>query len=211
MRRSLPFALLLLLAPLVGRAEVDADRVRALLADADGFAELQAMGPELLPTLALLYEAGDSAERVRIAGAFYRLGQPSAEAKRVLLSDVHTDDEGLRLQVQWALGRVSADDEVVRTLLDNMRNDANPLFRDKAACALAHDQIHLQPYQRLALLEGLVDALEDEKLQVRRIALKALQIHTGQDKGFDPRAAPEERAASLLAWRRWLDEYAQNL
>ena len=46
--------------------------------------------------------------------------------------------------MQWALGRVSDDPAVVDVLLENMRNDPNPLFRDKAACALAYDQIHLR-------------------------------------------------------------------
>ena len=47
--------------------------------------------------------------------------------------------------MQWALGRVSDDPDVVDVLLENMQNDPCPLFRDKAACALAYDQIHLAP------------------------------------------------------------------
>ena len=49
-------------------------------------------------------------------------------------------------------------------LLDNMRNDANPLFRDKAACALAYDQIHLTEKQKVRLYEGLINSLNDAKL-----------------------------------------------
>ena len=40
--------------------------------------------------------------------------------KRVLMKDVHTGNQYLRLQVQWALGRVSSDDDVVDVLLENM-------------------------------------------------------------------------------------------
>jgi len=49
------------------------------------------------------------------------------------------------MSVQYALGRVSSDVSVVDALLDNMQNDALLLFRDKAACALAYDQVHLTP------------------------------------------------------------------
>ena len=204
-------ALFSLAAPGAARVEVDAARVRSLLGDYEHFEELEAMGPEVLPVLASLYETASVDDRVHIARTFYRLGWRSAEAKRVLMPDVHTDHESLRLQVQWALGRVSADDDVVAVLLANMRDDANPLFRDKAACALAYDQVHLEEYQQLRLLAGLIEALEDPKPQVRAIALKALEIHTGQTKGFDPHAAADVRSRSLHSWRRWLDEYAANL
>ena len=98
---------------------------------------------------------------------------------------------------------------MVETLVDNMRNDGNPLFRDKAACALANDQIHLTEDQKLRLFQGLVDALRDDKLQVRQIALKALQIQTGQTKSFDP--AAQAREAALQEWTRWLDTYRSHL
>ena len=198
-------ALLLAIAP------VDEARVRALVGDWDRFAELEAMGRDVLPVLARLYEQSDLAERREIANVFYRLGWESPEAKQVLLADLHTADPNLRLSVQWALGRVSGDEDVVPLLLEIMRDDPNPLFRDKAACALASDQIHIDPAQRLRLLAGLVGALEDPKPQVRQIALQALQIHTGQTKGFQPNGQPEARAAAVARWRRWLAEYERNL
>jgi hypothetical protein len=211
MGRWLLLVTLIACFPLSARAEVDEGEVRSLLGDYDRFEELRAMGPEVLPVLAGMYETASVDDRVHIARTFYRLGWPSAAAKRALMPDVHTDHESLRLQVQWALGRVSADDDVVEVLLANMQNDASPLFRDKAACALAYDQIHLEPHQQLRLLEGLIAALDDPKPQVRAIALKALQIQTGQTKGFDPHARADERFRSLAAWRQWLDEYAANL
>jgi hypothetical protein len=192
-------------------ATPDPARVEPLIGDWDRFAEIEAFGPAVLPVLAELYAQAPVEERADIARVFYRLGWQSPEAKRVLMRDVHTPDESLRLSVQWALGRVSRDDEVVETLLQNMRDDGNALFRDKAACALAYDQIHLDPEQRLHLLEGLVDSLEHPKLQVRKISLKALKIHTGQSKGFDPSGSPERRAAAVHRWRRWLDEARANL
>jgi HEAT repeat protein len=206
-------AALLLWPAWLAAAEPDPARVAVLVGDWDRFAELEEMGPELLPVLAALYETEpEPARRREIANVFYRLGLESAEAKQALLRDVDTQDRDLRLAVQWALGRVSGDDDVVPLLLEIMRNDPKPLFRDKAACALAHDQVHLDRAQRIALLEGLVDALEDPKSQVRSIAIKALKVHTGQVKGFQPNGTPEERAEKVKAWRRWLAEYrAQSL
>src|SRR5262249_49426393 len=106
-----------------------------------------------------------------------------------------------------ALGRVSPDIDVVDVLLDNMQNDANPLFRDKAACALAYDQIHLTEKQKVHLYEGLIGDLDDPKLDVRSIAALALNIQTGQTKGFNANAAPAQRQAAIREWRKWLDEY----
>ncbi|MGH9425571.1 MAG: HEAT repeat domain-containing protein [Terriglobia bacterium] len=174
-------------------------------------ANLKALGPGVLPVMVGLYESSDETQRTRIAETFYQLGWKSPEAKRVLMKDVHTSNQYLRLQVQWALGRVSNDNDVVDVLLENMGKDANPLFRDKAACALAYDQIHLTEKQKVRLYEGLIQALSDLKLDVRRIALQALQIHTGQTKGFNPEAQVAERDNSIRQWKRWLEEYKSNL
>jgi HEAT repeat protein len=215
MRPRAHLALALLAAALAAPAAAappDPAAVRALVGDWDRFAELEALGPELLPVLARVYEeTPDPAERREIANVFYRLGQESPEAKVALLRDLHTEHVDLRLSVQWALGRVSGDDDVVPLLLAIMREDPNALFRDKAACALASDQIHLDPTQRAALLRGLVDALEDPKPQVRSIALQALRIHTGQTKGFAAGAPPAQRAAAVDRWRSWLDDYERHL
>jgi HEAT repeats len=170
-----------------------------------------AAGPAALPELVRIYQGSAPAERATLAQVFYNLGWKSEDARRALMADVHTADAALRLQVQWALGRVSDDPAVVDALLENMRNDPVPLFRDKAACALAYDQVHLSAAQRLRLLEGLVGALEDSKLQVRQVALQALSILTRQTKGFVPQGPPASRAAAVAAWRQWLVEYRANL
>ena len=178
---------------------------------ADDLEAIKAMGPSVMPRLARMYGAGDEERRQRLASIFYRLGWKSEEAKDALIKDVHTPNQGLRLEVQWALGRVSNDASVVDVLLDNMQNDAQLLFRDKAACALANDQIHLTPAQKVHLYEGLIRALDDPKMDVRRIAALVLQIQTGQDKGFRFAGPPEARARAVEAWRQWLAEYRSQL
>lgn len=197
-------------APLAVAVPVDADRLRTA-ARAGDWKAIEAMGPSVLPELARIYRASSVAERAQIAQVFYNLGWKSEDAKRALLADVHTADQTLRVQVQWALGRVSDDPAVVDVLLENMRNDPVPLFRDKAACALAYDQIHLAPAQKLRLFEGLVGALDDPKLQVRQVAILALVILTHQDKGYLPNADVAARNNAVAAWRRWLGEYRANL
>jgi len=178
---------------------------------ADDLEAIKAMGPSVMPRLARLYAAGDEEHRQRVATVFYRLGRKSEEAKVALMKDVHTPNQGLRLSVQYALGRVSSDVAVVDVLLDNMQNDAQLLFRDKAACALAYDQVHLTPAQKVHLYEGLIRALDDPKTDVRRIAAQVLQIQTGQDKGFRFAGPPEARARAVEAWRQWLAEYRSQL
>ena len=178
---------------------------------ADDLEAIKAMGPSVMPRLARLYAAGDEEHRQRVATVFYRLGWKSEEAKVALMKDVHTPNRGLRLSVQYALGRVSSDVAVVDVLLDNMQNDAQLLFRDKAACALAYDQVHLTPAQKVHLYEGLIRALDDPKTDVRRIAAQVLQIQTGQDKGFRFAGPPDARARAVEAWRQWLAEYRSQL
>jgi HEAT repeat protein len=188
--------------------------VRAALTplDAIDIDTLKAMGPPVLPHLVRIYESTrDEKARATYAWVFYSLGWKSREARAALLGDVHTGNETLRLQVQWALGRVSDDVEVVGILADIMRNDPNALFRDKAACALAYDQIHLTEKQKVLLYAKLIDGLRDPKPQVRAISILALQIHTGQTKGFVPNADEAARSHAIEAWTRWLAEYEKNL
>ena len=163
--------------------QVSSARVHELVSQRD-IAGLKAAGTGVLPIMAQLYASSDQTQRANIAELFFQLSWKSPEAKQALMKDVHTQNENLRLQVQWALGRVSSDLDVVDVLLANMRNDANPLFRDKAACALAYDQVHLTERQKVRLYEGLIQGLSDSKLDVRHISLLALTIQTGQTKNF---------------------------
>jgi HEAT repeat protein len=208
MRRSLATLVLALCA---AGASVSADDVRALVM-AGNYGAIQRIGPGTMPELVRLYDsASEDAERARLANAFYQLGWKSEDARRALMRDVHTSDPELRISVQYAVGRVSNDPAVVDALLENMQDDVNPLFRDKAACALAYDQIHLTEAQKVRLFTGLIHALGDSKPQVRAIAIQALEIHTGQRKGFAPDAGPSARAAAVVQWQEWLGRYEDSV
>ena len=161
--------------------------------------------------MAQLYERSEEPQRVRIAGLFYQIGMKSEAAERALLRDVHTPNPQLRVSVQYALGRVSHSPVVIATLLDTLQNDDNPVFRDKAACALAYDQIHLTEGQKVYVFEGLIQSLSSPEVQVRAIALQALRVLTGQTKGFHHLAPPEQREQSIALWKQWLEDYRASL
>lgn len=206
----LPAAALLLLALLAPAAAAAAPppdaQVEALVAARD-YGGIEALGEEVLPVLVRLYRAGDAERRADVANVFYSLGWKSEAAAKAMLEDSHTEHRRLRLAVQWALGRVSNDDVVVETLLDTLVHDPEPLFRDKAGCGLASDQIHLTEAQKVRLFERLVDLLESPDPETRDLAIRVLQVHTGQWKGFNAGLPPEQRAKSVARWRQWLDEY----
>ena len=207
-RPALLVAVAILLAATAHAQE--APDVRELVARGDA-AALAAEGAPALDAMARLYREGDRDQRLRLANLFYAIGQLSPAAEAALMEDAATDDVELRIAVQYALGRVSDDDAVVQTLLDSMRHDPRPLVRDKAACALAYDQIHLSERQKVKLYAGLIQALADDQPQVRDIAIRALEIHTGQRKGYRPNAPLDQRQQSILEWQRWLLEYRENL
>jgi len=214
--RAVSLALISLLFLVSARAAVDTAQVQTIITplssvDAARIEQLKKLGPGILPQLTNLYAKSNDDDKAVIAWILYEIGWKSREARVALLRDVHTPNQKLRLQVQWALGRVSDDTEVVDILADIMRNDGNALFRDKAACALAYDQIHLTEKQKVRLFAKLIEGLGDAKPQVRAISIQALKIHTGQDKGFAPDAPSEARAQSIARWKAWLAEYEKNL
>jgi hypothetical protein len=172
---------------------------------------LRSLGTKALPELVRLYRAGDTAQKTRIANLLYQLSWKSPEAANALIRDVKTPDPGLRVAVQYALGRVSDDPRVVDALLQNMMQDPNPFFRDKAACALTYDQVHLSEAEKVRLYEGLIQALSNEDQQIRGIAILSLRTYTGQFKGFRPDAPAGLRQQSIARWKQWLAEYKENL
>ena len=174
--------------------------------------ELQTIGPEAIPALLFLYETGDDPLRIQLAGLFHELAWPSPEVERALVRDMQTRNVELRLAVFYALGRVSSDPAVVEMLLEVLRYDPNPLLRDKAACALAYDQVHLkEPRQKVRLYQGLIQALSSSERQVQALAIQALSILTGETKGFHPAFPPDRQQRSIEMWERWLTEVKAGL
>ncbi len=193
--------------------DLNQDKIDALIAEKKvPIKQIKDMGPKVLPYLVITYKnAIDNLTKAKVAWVFYQLSWRSEEAKAIMLEDIHISDRVLRLQVQWALGRVSDDYVIVQSLVDNMRNDPNPLFRDKAACALASDQIFQAPRQRYLMLKEIIDALEDDNEQVRKIANKALEVNTGQNKGYQYNADLGQRQRAIERWIVWLEEFHENL
>lgn len=181
------------------------------LVEANDAAGLRTLGADAIPSMAWLYGLSDEPERVRIANLFKEMGFKSEVAEQALMRDVHTGNPDLRLAVQYALGRVSDAPEVVDTLLDTLQNDGNPLFRDKAACALAYDQVHLNEAQKVRVYEGLIQALSSPTAQVRAVSIQALSILTGQTKGYHYLLSEERRVRSIEMWQKWLEEYRAKL
>ena len=172
---------------------------------------IEGLGPQVMPLLAKIYRSSESQERADIAAIFYQLGWQSEEAKAALLEDIDTTDERLAVRVEYALGRVSNDDAVVEALLDNLETGASPLIRDKAGCGLAYDQIHLTEEQKVNLYFRLIELLPSENPETRSLAIRVLKVHTGQMKGYLPLLPAPQLNAAIMRWRRWLEEYADNI
>jgi len=196
----------------------DAAQVDAIIAanefhiSPEDLATLKAFGPDVVDHVLQRYQQADEdRQKAKLAAVMWSLGMKNETATDVLLQDIHAGDETLRINVQYALGSLSSSPVVVNALLDNMRNDDNPLFRDKAACTLAYDQIHLDPQQKYFLYRGLIEGLGDEKAQVRDISIRALEIHTGQRFGFAAKSGPQQRSAAITRWNAWLKDYQKSL
>jgi len=192
-------------APFPGEEMTLSQRV-TLAVEANNLKELQAIGPQAIPALLFLYETGDDQLRLQLAQAFHDLAWQSDEVEHALMGDIHSPSVELRLAVFYALGRVSDDPQVVATLLDILQNDPNPLLRDKAACALAYDQIHLKKPEKVQLYAGLIQALSNPERQVQAVAIQALSILTGETKGFSPVLGADRQQRSIEMWQRWLGE-----
>lgn len=190
-------------APFPGEEMTLSQRV-TLAVEANNVEELRTIGPDAIPALLFLYETGDDPLRTRLAQTFHDLAWQSSEVEHALARDLEARNVELRLAVFYALGRVSSDPEVVETLLDILKHDPNPLLRDKAACALAYDQVHLKEPQKVQLYEGLIQALSSSEQQVQALAIQALSILTGETKGFHPAFPPDRQQRSIEMWERWL-------
>lgn len=195
-------------------AEEEAPDLRAALSrnlDQRDYDTLAAHGADAMPVLIELYRTAETDRRTAIAHGFYRLGFRSEAAKELLMADAKSLDEDLRIAAQYALGRVSDDPAIVDLLVDNLQSGFNPLVRDKAACGLAYDQIHLDDRQKARLFRRMIELLDSPNPETRWLAIRVLKVHTGQVKGFFPQWPEDRRIAAVERWKRWIEEYEANL
>ena len=114
--RKLAFLVLLSL-PIFANAESPTPERITTILHSQRYEELKPFGADALDPLLSMYEGGDIRARTQVSSALYYLSLKSERARELLYKDLHTPDESLRLQVQWALGRVSSDESVVKGLL----------------------------------------------------------------------------------------------
>jgi hypothetical protein len=174
--------------------------------------DIKEYGYGAIPILTELYkEAESNREKSKIADVFWRLGWKSPQIEEALMGDLDSTDEGLKINVQWGIAKSTQSSEVINKLLYNLEYDSSALVRDKAACALASDFIHISPEQRIVILRGLIKGLSNDIQQVRNSSILALAIQTGQRKGFVATADADSRTESITVWHEWLDEYERNI
>lgn len=174
--------------------------------------DIRNYGQGAIPILTKIYtESSSNQEKRRIASLFWQLGWKSQQIEDALSADLDTNDEYLKIQVQWGIAKSTENSKVIRKLLENLENDSSALVRDKAACALASDFVHISAEQKFLIIEGLINSLDNPIYQVRSSSFTALTMHTGQTKGFNPGGTYESRSKSIEKWNVWLEEYRQSL
>lgn len=169
------------------------------------------VGEAALPEVLRLYRSSDSGEKVQIAWMLARVGWKSEAARDVLLEDLASDDENLRYWVLWAQGELADSEEVVDLLVEWLGRGRNPLLWRRDQGVPGYGQLFFSEKQKLRLFTLLIERLGGLDEETRRTAARALEIHTGQLKGYDPAASAERRAAAIEVWERWLEEYRSQL
>src|SRR5262245_12985013 len=83
--------------PLQGAPEADIAKIQTFVTQRNTEA-LKNMGTSALPALVQLYRDSDEAGKANVAAMFSQLGWKSPEAKQVLMMDVRTPIESLRIE-----------------------------------------------------------------------------------------------------------------
>ena len=111
-----------------------------------------------------------------------------------LIPDLENDNAGIRLDAIYKLGETK-DLAVVPHLVPKLKDE--DLFVRMATARMLED------LGAKSAVGDLIEALEDEQSPVREAAFVALRGLTGEDFGFEPVAAPAERAKKVKLWREW--------
>lgn len=163
------------------------------------------------PEVLRLYASSDDEEKVWIAWMLARVGWKSEAARELLLRDLASDNEDVRYWVLWAQGELADTDEVVDLLVEWLGRGRNPLLWRREQGVPGYGQLFFSETQKLRLFTLLIERLADPEEETRRLATRALELHTGQLKGYDPKAPAESRASGIEVWKRWLEEYRSQL
>jgi hypothetical protein len=136
-----------------------------------------------------LVEDPDPTVRQAALVALGRHGKP-ADASLVALRLDLDPNAGVRLQAARTLQRLHHDD-AVEPLLEALAEDADSWVRAAAAKALGQ-------YPRADVLLALIEALDDEKLEVAAGARRSLVYLTGEDYRYD-----------TIGWFAWAKQVEQ--
>jgi len=160
------------------------------------------VGPWVQPSPGLEQQIRDQAqklpwshgiERVELIQWFASVGEPAYPTLLGLVLDPRPDVAGSALA---ALG-ATRDSRLVEAL----RELPWPGVEESdLALERARTLLRLGDWSMVPLL---VEGLADERLLIRALCGQALFEATHERQGFDPNAAPEERARSVERWRAW--------
>ena len=141
-------------------------------------------------------EQGPRANALWDLGLLGGRGIEPERSAQILLASLHDSNTNIRY---WAVEGLSylGTDQTIAPLLEVLHDDASPMIRERAACALAQSGM-LSEKQRRTAVPKLLDFADDPELdgQTRLWVFQALRDITGQNLPHD-----------AAAWRNW---YSSN-
>ena len=149
---------------------------------------------ERLRDLILRLETAEEAERVEIGRRIVAMGEPAVPQ---LIAALSAPSPSTRSAAAWLLGFLvdpRSSDALVGALDDPVAH-----VRYEAAASL----VKLKDPRGLPVV---VDGLEDRDALVRAKCIILLEEMTGEDLGYRPDLAPDERRAAAARWRAWARE-----
>jgi hypothetical protein len=194
----------------VAAAERRAGERVLVLATAERFADLMALGREALVPLLDAYPTADRATRQAILLALGAMNVKSAEARRVIAMDVDGQTTAFQQIHRYALQAV--DPEVRAAELyrqaerEGLALDARLATPMTSTYAATYGDCGATAAQCRDLVAGLAAADPDR----RCAAILGLRLLTGNMLGYHPFAGEAARQAGVDAWTRWLARYEQS-
>ncbi len=177
-------------------------RVRAASIEVDLAARGVAKTVDSVDRLEPAARFGEQGPRANALWNLGLLGNRGIAANRVfdiLLASLHDSNENIRYWTVESLAFLGTD-AVVTPLLEVFHDDASPMIRERAACALAQSGM-LSARQRRAAIPRLLDFAGDGGLDedTRKWAFQALRDITGESLPHEP-----------AAWRDWFRQHGHE-